>query len=131
MAIRNYRDLLVWQKSMDLVVSIYGLTSKLPKHETYGLSSQMQRASVSIPANIAEGHDRDSTKEYLHQLAIAVGSLAELETLVTISQRLSYIDSNSHESHQAACQSIGRMLRNLQRALRARLNRKRKESDGE
>ncbi|HEX5102484.1 MAG TPA: four helix bundle protein [Pirellulaceae bacterium] len=129
MTVRNYRDLLVWQKSMDLVMSVYGLTSRFPKQETYGLSSQMQRAAVSIPANIAEGHDRDSTKEYLHSLAIAVGSLAELETLLAIARRLTYLDAKRYGEHEVACQTLGRMLRNLQRALRARVRRKRKEGD--
>ncbi len=128
MSVRNYRDLLVWQKSMDLVEEVYRVTSTFPKYETYGLSSQVQRAAVSIPANIAEGHDRDSTKEFLRHLAIAVGSLAELETLITISLRLRYADRSLHDSLQTACQSIGRMLRNLQRSLRARQRRKDKEA---
>jgi len=124
MSIRNYRDLLVWQKSMDLVEQVYRATSAFPKHEMYALSNQMQRATVSIPANIAEGHDRDSTKQYLHHIAISVGSLAELETLLTIALRLNYMGLPLHDSLQAACRSIGRMLRNLQRALRARQHRK-------
>src|SRR5262245_32683235 len=92
-SIQNYRDLMVWQKSMDLVEEVYRLSAGFPKHETYALSSQLQRATVSIPANIAEGHDRDSTKEYLRHVSIAVGSLAELETLVTIAKRLQYVDA--------------------------------------
>ena len=129
MAIQNYRDLLVWQNSMDLVVEIYGVTRGLPKQEMYGLSSQMQRAAVSIPANIAEGHDRDSTKEYLRFVAVAIGSLAELETLIKIAQRLNYLEVISFESFKGKCQSLGRMLRNLQRALRAR--QRRKDEEGE
>ena len=124
MTIQNYRDLLVWQKSMDLVTAVYQFTSEYPKHETYGLSSQTQRASVSIPANIAEGHDRDSTKEYLRHVSIAVGSLAELETLLSIGERLSYLDAGGANELQASCHTLGRMLRNLQRALRARQRRK-------
>jgi len=128
MEIRNYRDLLVWQKAMDLVEDIYRITADFPKHELYALSSQLQRVAVSVPANIAEGHDRDSTKEYLRHLSIAVGSLAELETLVAISKRLAYIDAGKNELLQSALQSIGRMLRNLQRALRAHLHRKENKS---
>lgn len=127
MEIRGYRDLLVWRKAMDLVAAVYQTTSGFPKHELYGLSGQMQRAAVSIPANIAEGHDRDSTKEYLRHVAIAVGSLAELETLLTIALRLKYVDAGTHDSLQTECRSLGRMLRNLQRALRARNTRQEKE----
>jgi four helix bundle protein len=127
MSIRNYCDLLVWQKSMDLVETVYRATTDFPKQEMYGLSSQLQRATVSVPANLAEGHGRDSTKEYLRHVSIAVGSLAEVETLLTISERLHYIDRQLHDSLQSACQSIGRMLRNLQRALRARQRRKDQE----
>ena len=124
MDVRSYRDLLVWQKAMDLVTAIYQATASFPKHELYGLASQAQRAAVSVPANIAEGHDRDSTKEYLRHVAIAVGSLAEVETLVSIGLRLGYLDAVSHNALLAECQSLGRMLRNLQRALRARQRRK-------
>jgi four helix bundle protein len=129
MNIRSYRDLLVWQKSMGLVEQVYRATATFPKHEVYSLSNQIQRATVSIPANIAEGHDRDSTKEFLRHLAIALGSLAELETLVTIAHRLNYVDLALHDSLQSECNSIGRMLRNLQRSLRARQRRKDAESD--
>lgn len=124
MAIQSYRDLLVWQKAMDLVTNIYQVTTDFPKHELYGLSSQMQRAAVSIPANIAEGHDRDSTKEYLRHLAIAVGSLAEVETLVAIALRLKYLSQAPYDSLIDQCRRLGRMLRNLQRSLRAHLKRK-------
>ncbi|WP_316638118.1 four helix bundle protein [uncultured Ruminococcus sp.] len=74
MYIRNYRDLLVWQKAMDLVIEVYQLTSLLPREENYNLSSQMRRAAVSIPSNIAEGQQRKSTKEFINFLSIAKGS---------------------------------------------------------
>ena len=77
-AIKSFRDLRVWQAAMDLVEQIYLLTHTFPKHELYGLASQMQRAAVSIPSNIAEGQTRGYTKEYLHHLSIARASLAEL-----------------------------------------------------
>ena len=77
-AIKSFRDLRVWQAAMDLVEQIYLLTRTFPKHEIYGFASQMQRAAVSIPSNIAEGHTRGYTKEYLHHLSIARASLAEL-----------------------------------------------------
>jgi four helix bundle protein len=129
MAIQSYRDLLVWQKAMDLVVNIYQVTTEFPKHELYGLSSQMQRAAVSIPANIAEGHDRDSTKEYLRHLAIAVGSLAEVETLIAIALRLKYLSQTPQDALIDQCRRLGRMLRNLQRSLRARLKRSNQKLD--
>ena len=90
MSVRNYRDLLVWQIGMGIAKQVYLLTRGFPKEEMYGLSSQMRRAAVSIPANIAEGHSRDSTKEYLRHLSIAQGSLAELETFFMLAQELDY-----------------------------------------
>ncbi len=74
MAIENYRDLKVWQAGIEISVGVYRLTSSFPKHEIYALTSQARRAAVSIPANIAEGHERQSTKEFLHFLSIAQGS---------------------------------------------------------
>jgi len=121
LAINTYRDLKVWQRAMDLVETVYRLTSKFPKSEVYGLSSQLQRAAVSIPANLAEGHDRDSTREYLHHIAYSVGSLAELETLVIISSRLGHISAEEIGPLSIDCQVIGRLLRGLQRSLRAKL----------
>src|SRR6187401_1440650 len=94
MAVRNYRELKVWQHSIELSASIYQLTSGFPKEELYGLTSQMRRAAVSIPSNIAEGHSRESTKEYLHHLSFALGSLAELETQLVIAERLKYVSPN-------------------------------------
>jgi four helix bundle protein len=86
--IESYRDLLVWQKGMDIVESVYRLTDKLPTDERWGLNSQMRRAAVSIPANIAEGYGRQATGEYRHHLSIARGSLLELETHLLVCQRL-------------------------------------------
>ena len=86
--INTYRDLIVWQKSMDLVVEIYKLTKNFPKSEIYGLTSQMKRCAVSIPSNIAEGRRRGSRKDYRHFLIIAYGSGAELETQIEIVKRL-------------------------------------------
>ena len=88
---QSYRELLVWQKAMRLVTDIYRITSAFPKSETYALASQMQRAAVSIPSNIAEGHSLKHTKAYLRHLAIASGSLSELETQIDISKRLGYL----------------------------------------
>src|SRR5439155_26987516 len=91
MSIRSYRDLLVWQKAMDLVAECYWITTLLPKNETYGLVNQMQRAAVSVPANIAEGHGRDHLGDYLHHLSVTNGSAMELETHRLLLRRLSYL----------------------------------------
>src|SRR3989337_842648 len=92
---RSYRDLIVWKKSIDLVGRIYSCTRSFPKAEMYGLTSQIRRAGISIPANIAEGQARNSKGEFLQFLGIAQGSLAELETLILICQNLAYIQQNN------------------------------------
>ena len=86
--LRSYRDLLVWQKALELTVLIYRLSEGFPRTEIYGLTSQIRRASVSVPSNIAEGYGRGSRKEYLQFLFVAQGSLKELETQTILSQRL-------------------------------------------
>jgi four helix bundle protein len=91
--IKSFRDLRVWQVGMKLVEQVYVLTRAFPKHELYGLASQMQRAAVSIPSNIAEGRTREHLKEYLQHLSIARSSLAELETQLEIATRLGYCRS--------------------------------------
>ena len=88
--VRSYRDLKAWQLSMGLAKEIYELTSSFPQHQMYGLACQMQRAVVSIASNIAEGHERQSTKEFLNFLSIARGSLAELETQLMLAESLGY-----------------------------------------
>lgn len=97
MKIETFKDLIVWQKSIDLVDAIYIITKYLPKAEVYGLSSQMQRAAVSIPSNIAEGYKRNHKAEFIHFLGIANASSAELETQLIICQR-QYIDVSYQES---------------------------------
>ena len=88
----NYKELKVWQKSVSLCIELYGIVKKFPENERYGLITQIQRASTSVPANIAEGWGRGSTKEYIQFLHIARGSLMELETHLIIAQKLGYID---------------------------------------
>ena len=132
MSISSYRELKVWQHGIDLSESIYRSTADFPKHELYGLTSQLRRASVSIPSNIAEGHSRESTKEYLHHLSFSLGSLAELETQLTIALRLGYLTSAATDALLERCEHVGRMMRNLQRSLRLKLRRdKRNEPDDE
>lgn len=91
---RKHHDLHVWQEAMDLVQDVYRVTALFPKSEVYALTSQMRRAAVSVPSNIAEGAARNSSKEFYHFLSIARGSLSELETQIQIAQRLGYMRKN-------------------------------------
>ena len=116
-AIKNFRDLRVWQAAMDLVEQIYLLTCAFPKHELHGLVSRMQRAAVSIPSNIAEGQTREYTKEYLHHLSIARSSLAELETQLEIALRLKYCSEEHHRKLVEQTDSLGKQLSTLRGAL--------------
>ena len=115
--IRSYRELKIWQRSMDLTVQTYELTRRFPSEEKYGLSSQMRRAAASVPANIAEGQARRSKKEFLQILSIARGSLAELETFVTLSERLGLIRRETSNSLLEDCAEINRMMNGLMRSL--------------
>src|SRR5437764_1229466 len=90
--IQTYRDLRIWEEAMELVEEIYKITSAFPKDELYELTSQMRRSAISIPSNIAEGHGRKGSKEFMHHLSIAKGSLAELETQLILSLRLQYLN---------------------------------------
>jgi len=121
MSVSSYRGLKVWQMSLQVAEQIYHLTQGFPRHEAYGLSSQMQRAAVSLPANIAEGHARDSTREFLHHLSIALGSLAELETQILLAERLHYVEQNCSQTIIAQMDEVGKMLRGLQKALKSKL----------
>jgi len=105
---------------MELVREVYVLTREFPKHETYGVASQVQRAAVSIPANIAEGNPRDSTKDYLRHLSIARGSLAEMETLLILAELLGYADHGRIAPLLEKCAEEGKMLGSLQRRLKAK-----------
>src|SRR3989344_1371719 len=108
--IHSYKDLIVWQKAMDLVVAVYVLTDLFPKNELYGLISQIRRCSVSIPSNIAEGRRRGSKKDYQHFLIIAYGSGAELETQIEISKRLSFGKNLEYTKADALLNEVMRML---------------------
>jgi four helix bundle protein len=117
--LKSYRDLLVWQKGIDLVVVAYKATATFPTSELYGLTSQIRRAAASIPANIAEGYGRGSRKEYLQFLQIAQGSLKELETHFIIAQRLLYLTPSQTERLLADTEELGRMLRGLIQKLKS------------
>ncbi len=117
MGIRDFKELIVWQKSMDLVVMVYEITALLPAKERYGLESQLRRAAVSIPSNIAEGQKRNSTKELLQFLRIALGSAAELETQLLLLKRL-YGEYNIATAQQLLME-IQKMLSRLIKTLGA------------
>ena len=117
MHVRHYRELVVWQKAMDLVVHVYDLTRQLPSSERFGLGHQLQRAAVSIPSNIAEGHQRRSRKEYLRFLSIARGSLAEAETQLMLLPRLGYTSEQQARALFLRADEIGRMIRAIEKHL--------------
>ena len=111
--VTDFRDLTTWQRAMDLVDKVYQVVKKLPVEETYALGAQIRRAAVSIPANIAEGHARQHTKEFLQHLSIARGSTAELWTLLMIAMRLGYIEPEALVKPQAVFQETRRLLSGL------------------
>ena len=116
--INSYKDLIVWQKSMTLVVEIYKLTEFFPKSEIYGLTSQMKRCAVSIPSNIAEGRRRGSKKDYRHFLIIAYGSGAELETQIEIAKRLQFNKNSDFIKVDSLLNEVMRMLNKMLSILR-------------
>jgi len=118
--LKNYKELVVWQKAKLLAVEIYKETGSFPRPEQFGLTSQIRRAVVSVPANIAEGWGRGSTREYIQFLLIARASLMELETHLIISQELGYLKAEQLEGMQERIEGIGQMLNRLIQALRAR-----------
>lgn len=118
---KSYRDLQVWKRSILLVKSVYIATSQFPRDEVYGLRSQMRRAAVSIPSNIAEGQARLSQKEFLRFLSNARGSLAELETQVTLSFELGLFEKPLLGTLMEECEEIGRMLNGLYNAIELRV----------
>lgn len=108
MALNSHKELIVWQKSIKLVKEVYLLTNDFPRHEIYGLTSQIRRAAVSIPSNIAEGYSRKNTKEYLQFLRIAYGSASEVETQLIISKDL-YISIN-YKTAELLLEEVLKML---------------------
>ena len=117
MPIETYRSLTVWQKAVTFTVLVYQLLEKFPRNEQYGLVSQMQRAAVSIPSNIAEGRERQSDRDFSRFIVIALGSLAELETQLLISQRLGYLTESDLQTITPQADEIGKMLRGLHKKL--------------
>jgi len=117
MSIQHYRELIVWQKAMRLAKLCYHVTKVFPKAELFGMTSQIRRAAASIPANIAEGHGRAHTREYLNHLSIARGSLAELETHLILSQDVGLLEEVALRDCLALADDISRMLSALRRSL--------------
>lgn len=115
---RTHKDLTVWKKSIDLVSDIYKMTQTFPKEEIFGLTSQMRRAAVSIPSNIAEGAAKSHVKEYLNFLNIALGSASELETQIIISKNLGFVSSELSDTHMKKLNEISKMLHGIFRSLK-------------
>ncbi len=117
MKVKNYQELIVWQRSMDLVEHIYQVSRTFSREEIYGLTSQLRRAAVSIPSNIAEGQGRRTTADFLRHLSIAYGSLREVETQILIAARLRYPDSVTRDSAMNLAGEVGRLLNGLMTSL--------------
>ena len=117
---QSYRDLIAWQKAMDLVEAVYKCTRGFPREEIYGLVSQLRRAAVSVPSNIAEGQARHSSREFRHSLSCARGSLVEVETQVEIATRLQYLSQDECRIILERCAELGRILNGLITAIKLR-----------
>lgn len=121
--LKNYKDLKVWQKSYQLCLEIYKVTKEFPKEERYGLTSQIRRAAVSVPSNIAEGYGRKTTPEYIQFLYVAYGSTCELETQIFLSGDLGYIETEKLEKLQEEIGEVERMLKALIKSLKEKESR--------
>jgi four helix bundle protein len=117
MGVKRYRDLDIWKKGIELVKDVYKVTEKLPKHEIYGLVSQMRRSAISIPSNVAEGFRRYHNKEYKQFLYVTLGSCAELETQITIAKELDYVKQEIEAVLLEKLDHICRMISNLLKKL--------------
>ena len=116
----NHKDLILWQKALDLAVVVHQSCTALPRSETYGLVSQLRRAATSIPSNIAEGHARRSTKEFIYFLHVARGSMAELETQLLLEQRVGYLPASEVADLQGRIDEVARILHAIVAVLRRR-----------
>jgi four helix bundle protein len=116
-AVKSYRDLQTWKRAMDLVVVVYKATDAWPSGEKFGLTDQIRRAAVSVPSNIAEGQGRSSPNDFLRFLAIARGSLNELETQILIAERLNYLSEDEQDKVLNLADEVSRLLRGLARSM--------------
>lgn len=121
MATKSYEDLKVWQDAISLVLAVYEVTNNFPQTEVYGITNQIRRASVSIASNIAEGSERRGTKEFLHFLSIAKGSLGELNTQLIISFKLGFLKDIKYNELNNIIIEVGRMISGLQNKLKSKL----------
>ena len=121
MPVQSYRQLIAWQKAMELVKMVYDLTEKFPSEEKFGLTIQIRKAVVSVPSNIAEGQGRNSTKEFINHLSIAYGSLMEVETQVMIAEMRKYISKDELDAVLNKSAEVGRLINGLANSLRAKL----------
>ena len=116
----NYTGLIAWQRAMDLVEAVYAASAGLPRDEQFGLTAQMRRAAVSVPANIAEGQGRRTVGEFLNQLSVSHGSLRELETQIMVATRLKYLPESAGMQLLTDAGEVGRLLNGLRRSLEER-----------
>jgi four helix bundle protein len=121
MSLLHNRELIAWQKSMVMVERAYALSQEFPSDERFGLTSQIRRAAVSVPSNIAEGRGRDSTREFVHHLSMAYGALMEVETQVLIGSELGYLKKEVVSAFLEQSAETGRIINGLMRALRKKL----------
>jgi len=121
MAVQSYRDLIAWQKAMDLVKLVYDLTDKFPSEERFGLTLQIRKAVVSVPSNIAEGQGRNSTKEFINHLSIAYGSLMETETQNLVAEMRAYISAGESAVVLTKAAEVGRLINGLSNSLMRKL----------
>ncbi len=119
MDIRFYRDLIAWQRAMDLCVAVHAITQGFPRHELYGLTAQLRRAAVSVPSNIAEGCGRITKGEFIQSLGYARGSLAECETQILCAVRFGYLSEGDFSTDLDLVQEVGRLINGLIRSLSA------------
>ena len=117
MAYQTYRELIAWQKAMELVVEIYEFTREFPTEEKFGLTAQIRRAGVSVPSNIAEGHGRRTPRDFANFLWIANASLAEIQTQALIAQRLGFASQEATAALVRQCDDVGRVTRGLRVSL--------------
>lgn len=115
--IKSYKDLLAWQKAMDLVELVYSVTREFPREELFGLATSLRRAAVSIPSKIADGHERDNTREFIHYLSVARGALSEVETQMEVARRLGYINEEQHGIFASLASDTGKIVNGLMNSM--------------
>ena len=120
--VKNYKDLIVWQKAMTFVTAVYRLTRTFPADERFGLTNQLRRAAVSVPSNIAEGHARHSDPEFARFLAIANGSLAEVDTQLMIAFNLGFVNEDDFRNESSLADELARMIQALRSTVTNNLN---------